>query len=156
MGKKQVFFIFPQVSTHCGVKCVVQACSIVTNTACTCCILVSCEEFQVGLQMILTDSRQMRWNLLNFCFFSHVPTAPGGPSPHYRGFTITLRHTTLGRAPLDGWSARRRDLYLTTHNTHNKQTSMPPAGFKPLIPTSDLPQTHPLHLAATGLGLPSF
>jgi hypothetical protein len=43
----------------------------------------------------------------------------------FRGFTITLRHTTLGRTPLDEWSARRRDLYLTTHNTHNRQTSMP-------------------------------
>jgi hypothetical protein len=29
-----------------------------------------------------------------------------------------LRHTTLGRTPLDDRSARRRDLYLTTHNTH--------------------------------------
>ena len=29
-------------------------------------------------------------------------TAPRGPRPpHYRGFTITLRHTTLGRTPLD-------------------------------------------------------
>jgi hypothetical protein len=28
--------------------------------------------------------------------------APSGPEhPHYRGFTITLRHTTLGRTPLD-------------------------------------------------------
>jgi hypothetical protein len=30
---------------------------------------------------------------------------PSGPGrPHYRGFTITLRHTTLGRTPLDEWS----------------------------------------------------
>jgi hypothetical protein len=34
--------------------------------------------------------------------------------------------TTVGRTPLDEWSAHRRDLYLTTHNTHNRQTSMPP------------------------------
>jgi hypothetical protein len=27
--------------------------------------------------------------------------------PHCRGFMITLRHTTLGRTPLDLWSARR-------------------------------------------------
>jgi hypothetical protein len=41
----------------------------------------------------------------------------------FRGFTITLfRHTTLGRTPLEEWSARRRDLYLTTHNTHKRQT----------------------------------
>ena len=32
----------------------------------------------------------------------------------------TQRRTTVGRTPLDEWSARRRDLYLTTPNTHNK------------------------------------
>ena len=32
----------------------------------------------------------------------------------------TQRRTTVGRTPLDEWSARRRDLYLTTHNTHNR------------------------------------
>ena len=32
----------------------------------------------------------------------------------------TQRRTTVGRTPLDEWSARRRDFYLTTHNTHNK------------------------------------
>jgi len=36
----------------------------------------------------------------------------------------TQRRTTVGRTPLDEWSARRRDLYLTTHNTHNRQTSI--------------------------------
>jgi len=39
---------------------------------------------------------------------------------------ITLRHTTLGKTPLDEWSARRRDIYLTTHSTHKRQISMPP------------------------------
>jgi len=33
----------------------------------------------------------------------------------------TQRYTTVGRTPLDEWSARRRDLYLTTHNAHNRQ-----------------------------------
>jgi hypothetical protein len=37
-------------------------------------------------------------------------------------FTRFLDHTqwraTVGRTPLDEWSARHRDLYLTTHNTH--------------------------------------
>jgi len=32
-------------------------------------------------------------------------------------FTITLRHTTLRRAPLDEWSAYRRENYLTTGTT---------------------------------------
>jgi hypothetical protein len=45
-----------------------------------------------------------------------------------------LRHTTVGRIPLDEGPARRRDLYLTTHNTHKRQTSMPPVGFFLLIP----------------------
>jgi hypothetical protein len=34
--------------------------------------------------------------------FFRGATAPSGPAPpYYRGFTITLRHTTLGRTPLD-------------------------------------------------------
>ena len=40
------------------------------------------------------------------------------------------RRTTVGRTPLDEWSARRRDLYLTTHDTHNRQISKPPVGFE--------------------------
>jgi hypothetical protein len=43
----------------------------------------------------------------------------------------TQRRTTVGRTPLDEWSARRRDLYMTKHNTHNRQTSMPSVGFEP-------------------------
>jgi len=38
--------------------------------------------------------------------------------------------TTVGRTLLDEWSACRRDLYLTTHNTHNRQTSMHPRGIR--------------------------
>ena len=49
----------------------------------------------------------------------------------------TQRRTTVGRTPL--WSARRRDLYLTTHNTHNRQTSMPPVGFEPTISAGERP-----------------
>jgi len=41
---------------------------------------------------------------------------------------------TLGRTPLDEWSARRKDLYLTTHNTHKREISMPSAGFEPAVP----------------------
>ena len=43
----------------------------------------------------------------------------------------TQRRNSVGRTPLDEWLARRTDLYLTTHNTHNRQTSMPPVGFEP-------------------------
>ena len=39
-------------------------------------------------------------------------------------------HTTVGRTPLDEWSAHHRDLYPTTSNTHNGRTVMPMAGLK--------------------------
>ena len=65
---------------------------------------------------------------------------------------ITLRHTTLGRTPLDESSARLRDLYLTTHHTQNRQTCKPPAGFEPTIPASEWPQTQALDHAVTGTG----
>ena len=64
----------------------------------------------------------------------------------------TQRRTTFGRTPLHEWSARRWDLYLTTHNTHNKQTSMPPVGFEPTISAGERPQTYALNRAATGTG----
>ena len=38
----------------------------------------------------------------------------------------TQRRITVCRPPLDEWSALRRDLYLTTHSTHNRQTSINP------------------------------
>ena len=41
---------------------------------------------------------------------------------------------------------------LTTHNTHNRQTSMPPVGFEPTISAGERPQTHALDRAATGIG----
>jgi hypothetical protein len=41
----------------------------------------------------------------------------GPVPPCHRGLTITLRHTTLGKTPLDEWSALHTDLYQTTHST---------------------------------------
>ena len=64
----------------------------------------------------------------------------------------TQRRTTIDRTPLDEWSSRRRDLYLTTHNTHNRQTSMPPVGFEPTTSAGERPKTHALDRAATGTG----
>jgi len=47
----------------------------------------------------------------------------------YRGHCCTWSQTHArthahGRTPLHDWSASRRDLYLTTHNSHKRQTSM--------------------------------
>jgi hypothetical protein len=72
-------------------------------------------------------------------------------SSRFHGHTH-FRHTTVGRTPLDEGPTRRRDLYLTTHNTHNRQTSMPPAEFEPTILVSERPKTHALDGTATGIG----
>jgi len=63
-------------------------------------------------------------------------------------FTRFLDHTqgrtTVRRTPLDEWSACRRDLYLTTHDNHNRQTSVPPGGIR---------NHNPSKRAAADLGL---
>ena len=77
------------------------------------------------------------------------------PALTSRGFAITvIGHTTLGVTPLDEGSARRRDLYLTIHNTHKSQTSMFPAGFEPTIPARERQQNDALHHTAIGIGQP--
>ena len=62
----------------------------------------------------------------------------------------TQRRTTVGIAPVEWRSARRRDLYLTVHNTRKRQTSMSPAGFEPTISAGECPHTYALDRAATG------
>jgi len=57
-----------------------------------------------------------------------------------------------GGIPLDKWSIRCRDLYLTADNIPSRQISMPPAGFQPTIPTSQRQQTHALDCEAIGIG----
>jgi hypothetical protein len=56
-----------------------------------------------------------------------------GP-PNCRGFTVTLRHTTLDRTPLYEWSE-------TCTWQHTTLTTMPPPGFEPALPASERPQT---------------
>jgi len=68
-------------------------------------------------------------------------------------FLDHIRHITVGRTLLDEWSARRRDLYLTTHKTYNRQTSIPPVGFKPTISAHERPQIYALNRAAIGIGI---
>jgi len=94
---------------------------------------------------------------VNTCLFVCLFLAcqpPSGPGPpHSRGFLDHIqRLITDVRVSVDEWSARRRDLYLTTHNTHNRQTSMPPVGFEPTISAGEQLQTYTLDRAATGTG----
>ena len=89
---------------------------------------------------------------VSFSFFCRNSPQWAGASSLTR-FLNHTRRTTVGRTPLDEWSARRRDLHLTTHNTHNRQTSMPQAGFEPTISAGERPQTYGLDRAATGTGV---
>jgi hypothetical protein len=54
---------------------------------------------------------------------------------------------------LEEGSASRRDLYMTTQNTHNKQTSIPPVRFEHTISAGERPQTYALDRVATGTGI---
>jgi len=63
----------------------------------------------------------------------------------------SFRHTTLGRTPLDEWSARGRDLYLPIHNTQKRQTSMSLEAFEPTNPPTEWRQTHTLDRTTTGI-----
>ena len=87
-------------------------------------------------------------------FFLFGATAPQWvrTSSFTRFINHTQRRTTVCRTPLDEWSARRRDLYLTTHNIHNREIFMPLLGFEPTIPAGERPQTYALYRAVTGTG----
>jgi hypothetical protein len=83
------------------------------------CALATSEPVDIQKTFMYSTSRKA-----NPIFF-HGTTASSGPRPpHCWDFTITLRHTTLGRTLLDKWSAGRKDLHLTTHNTLKRETFM--------------------------------
>ena len=90
----------------------------------------------------------------HFPFLSFGATAPqwARASSFTRLLDHTQRRTTVGRTPLDEWSDRRRDLYLTTHNTYNRQISMPLVGFELTISASVRPKTYALDRVASGTG----
>jgi hypothetical protein len=80
-------------------------------------------------------------------------------------FLVALRPDFVSWPPLMGlrdhtdwtnhnwWdcSGRRTDLYLKTHNIHDRKASMPPVEFEPTIRASERPQTYVLYRAATGI-----
>jgi hypothetical protein len=89
------------------------------------------------------SSKYVVSNLLSLqLFFLHYSPPP--PWARASPFPMFLDHnqqrTTVGRTPLDEWSACRRDLYLTTHNNHNRQTTV---GFEPTISAGERLQTTP-------------
>jgi hypothetical protein len=86
------------------------------------------------------------------CEFLSVPLQPnsglGRPI-----VAVSRSHTvinTAGRTPLNQLSVGRIGLYL--HSKHKRRTSMPSAGFDPLILAFKRPQTHAWDHAETGIG----
>jgi hypothetical protein len=61
------------------------------------------------------------------------------------------RRNTVGMTALDEWSARRRDLYLTTYNNHNRNLSMPSTVFETAISAGERLQTYALEREANGI-----
>jgi hypothetical protein len=113
----------------------------------------------ITLQQLMIK-RAKKWstnelNMIDYLLFFSVALRPnaGHSLLILEVSTTHTRCTTVGRTPLDKLSARHRDLYLTTHNTHNRQTSTPPAGFEPMISAGERPQTYALDRVATGTGM---
>jgi hypothetical protein len=93
------------------------------------------------------------WNSWSFASVSYIKPScqcawPPPPPPPWRfdtipGHGISLRslvirltgHTTLGRTPLDEWWARRRDLFVTTHDIHKRRTFLPHGGIRTKNPS---------------------
>ena len=82
--------------------------------------------------------------IISTCLFLAQQPEWARASSFMRFLDHTQQRTTVGRTPLDKWPARRRDLYLTTHNTHNRQTSMAPGGIRTHNPSR--PAAAGLHL----------
>jgi len=96
--------------------------------------------FADHLQLVYSNTCPRVFLYIIFFSVTLQPNA-GMASSLTRFLDHTQRCITVGRAPLNEWSARSRDLYLTTHNTHNRQTSMPPVGFETTISAGERPQT---------------
>jgi hypothetical protein len=113
----------------------------------TCVTLARCRIISCVFQSLRKRLRRS----VRFFSFCGAATQRGSWPLHSWGFLDhTQRRTTVGRTPLDEWSARRRSLYLTTHNIHNRQTSMPPVGFELTISAGERPQTYALVRAGSG------
>jgi len=95
-------------------------------------------------------------NLEFVCLFIFGATdPPSGPEPpHSRGFYIT--HNNVPQSVGLLWTSDRlvaeTSTWQHTHNTHNRQTSMPPVGLEPTISAGERPQIYALDRAATGTG----
>jgi len=71
---------------------------------------------------------------------------PSRPRPPLLIVGVSKSHSDTQHSVGLFWTTDRP---VVTHNIHNRQTSIPPAGFEPTIPASEWLQTHALDRAAT-------
>ena len=65
---------------------------------------------------MITITEYHIWSIV--CFWRNSPPPQWAMASPFTSFIDhTQRRTTVGRTPLDEWSARRSNLYLTTHTT---------------------------------------
>ena len=89
------------------------------------------KSFKITRGVRISTLNVFRWMTVSyhtqhyFLFLWHCGPTRAMATSFLRLLDHTQRRTTVGRTPVDEWLARRRDLYPTTHNTHNRQTSMP-------------------------------
>ena len=86
-------------------------------------LLLSTEQVNMEITVTLFARQTAETSCTVVNFFPHGSTTLVGLGLFIVDFSRThsVRHITLGRTPLDEWSARRRDLYLTTQR-HSQET----------------------------------
>jgi hypothetical protein len=103
--KKKVFNVVPLAFTW--------SYSFPSSFRCSCCNLFS-HDPTILVGRILY--------ILQYIFFSAAlrPDSVSWPPLSRVSRSHSFRHITCDGTPLDEWSARRRDLYLTTRNNHKR------------------------------------
>jgi hypothetical protein len=104
-----------------------------------------------GAEKAVGTSAFVSKNIFSLSLTSVYLLLSGVESYLFHMITHIYSHTLSGTS-LDEEATCRRDLYLTTHNTHNRQTSMSRPKFETPIPQSERLQTYVLIRAVTGMG----
>ena len=147
---RQVFLQVLRFSCHSFHQCCVLICHITWGVVLGPSDSRSSQPLKIHLVNIYTRYSNV-WNHKHILFWRCGPTR-SMDSSSTRILDYTRRLTTVCRTSLYEWSARRRDLQLTTHNTHKRETFIPPTGFETTTSAGKRPQNYALDRVATRTG----
>jgi hypothetical protein len=105
---------------------------------------------RVWQSLLMACSRYIHWYYISY--LSAVTIDCVGLLIH----EVIGSHTTTHQSRQNSGrvvSSSQRPLPGNTHITRNRQTSMPPVGFEPVISAVERPQTYSLDRSATGTGV---